>query len=241
MGKRKKLKVKLIIVLSIVIFLIICAIVIIYGFKITKVKIVGNAVCTEDEIKDHYLNGPLGNNKLVIMLKDRFDCFGDVPFIRDEDITFTGKNEVTIQVYEKSLVACFYYMGQYIFFDKDGMILAEDSKKKESVPCIEGIAFTNFTLNESIQVSEKGQIDTILDISELIAHYNIYVEKVSFSNKGEVTLYCGDIRVLLGKKDLYDQQIASVSDVLKQAKEKKLSGSIDLKNYSQGDKIILKR
>lgn len=221
--------------------IVVSALIIFFALKIKTVNIVGNNICTEEEIKDHYLSGPMGNNKLIILLKDKFDCFGDIPFIRDEDISFNGNSEVTIQVYEKTLVACFYYMGEYIYFDKDGMILVADKERKENIPCIEGISFTNFTLNEKIQITEAGQIDAILNISELISHYNLYVEKVMFGNQGDVTLYCGNIRVLLGKQDLYDQQIASVTDVIKQANEKNMSGSIDLRKYSLGDKIILKQ
>lgn len=40
--------------------------------------------------------------------------------------------------------------GQYIYFDKDGMILETTNEKMDNIPCIEGISFTNFTLNEII-------------------------------------------------------------------------------------------
>lgn len=121
------------------------------------------------------------------------------------------------------------------------MILETSDKQSENIPCIEGVAFSNFTLNEKIQVENEGQIEAILDLSELINHYKMYIEKISFNNNNEVTLYCGDIKVFLGNRQLYDQQIASVSDVLKQAKKQGLSGTIDMKNYSRGDKIILKQ
>lgn len=211
-----------------------------YVFKVTDINISGYEVCTEEQIKDNYMSGPLGDNSLVIWVKNRFGSFNDIPFVRSVDIRVDFPSSVSIQVYEKSLVACFYYMGEYIYFDKDGMILESASEHAQNIPCIEGISFTNFAMNEYIQVTKEDQISTILDISELIDHYDVDVQKVSFNNKNEVTLYCGDIKVFLGKQSLYDQQFASLSDVLRQAKKDKLSGTIDMKSYKEGDKIILR-
>ena len=210
-------------------------------FKVDTVNISGNEICTKEEIKEHYTKGPLGNNALVIYLKDKLGAYKNIPFIRDVDISVDSRNTITIQVYEKSLVACFYYMGEYVYFDKDGMILETTKEKAESLPCIEGISFTGFTLNEIIKLENEKQIDKVLDISELINHYKVKADRVVFSNKNEVTLYCGDIKVFLGNRDLYDQQIASVSDVIRKAMKNNLSGTIDLKDYNHGDKIILKK
>ncbi len=229
------------IVLILTIILGVLLVVVFMSYKAKAITIVGNEICSEEELKEHYFGGPLGDNMIVIWLKERFGVFDNIPFVRDADISIESGNNVTLQVYEKSLIACFYYMGEYIYFDKDGMILDTYTERVEKIPCIEGISFTNFTMNEVIEVSEEGQIRTILALSELINHYDVYVERVLFSNNNEVTLYCGNIKVMLGKQDLYDQQIASVSDVLRQARENGLSGTIDMKNYSRGDKIILKQ
>ena len=220
---------------------VILSLAVIILFKADTVIVSGNVMCDENVVKEYYTDGPLGDNTLVIWLKDKLGVYKDMPFIREHDIDIEGRDTVKIQIYEKSLIACFYYMGQYIYFDKDGMILETSRKQMENVPCIDGVSFTNFTLNEKIEVENEGQIEAILDLSELINHYEMYIDKISFNSSNEVTLYCGDIKVFLGNSQLYDQQIASVSDVLKQAKEQGLSGTIDLKNYTRGDKIILKQ
>lgn len=75
-------------------------------------------------------------------------------------------------------------------------------------------------------MEEEGQIDMILDLSELINHYSLDVDRVVFSNKNEVTLYCGSIKIFLGNKSLYDQQIASVSDVIRKSLKKGMSGAL---------------
>jgi len=153
------------------------------------------------------------------MAKDRLEAFDDIPFIRDYDITFE-EGKMNIQVYEKALVASFYYMGQYVFFDKDGVILETASNSVAEIPCIEGVDFLNFSMNSKIQLKNDEQIKMILDIAELIKHYSLNAQTVKFDNNLEVTLCCDGVNVLLGKKEMYDQQIASVSEVLEQIKGK---------------------
>ncbi len=233
----KSVKKMLIIIIMILVF----AVAIICLFKVENINISGNEICTDEEIKEHYTKGPLGDNAIVIYIKDKLGAYSNIPFIRDADISVDSRNTINIQVYEKSLVACFYYMGEYVYFDKDGMILETTKEKSEALPCIEGISFTGFTLNEVIDIENEGQIDTVLDLSELISHYKVKADRVVFSSKNEVTLYCGNIKVFLGKRELYDQQIASVSDVIKKSLKNGLSGTIDLKDYNHGDKIILKK
>lgn len=231
---------RLYIVIGMVAFAVILILIMLLVFRAKNVTVTGCEIVTEEDIKSNYLGGPMGDNTIVIWLKDRLGSFGSIPFIRDTDIDIDFPSEVSIQVYEKALIACFYYMGEYVYFDKDGMILESTTEHNPDIPCIEGISFKGFTMNRKIEVDREGQIDTILDISELISHYKIEVDKVLFNNKNEVTLYCGDIKVFLGRQTLYDQQIASVSDVLRQAKENKIKGTIDMKNYKQGDKIIIR-
>ena len=166
----------------------------IFAYRVTEIEIIGNEICTNEEVKAAYFGGPLGNNTFVVWMKDKLDAFHEIPFIRDVDLTFEGQKKVTIEVYEKALVACFHYMGEYVFFDKDGVILETSDKEISGIPCIEGIAFQTFTLNEKISIEDESKISTILDISELVEHYNLEVNKVVFNNMGEVTLYCGEIK-----------------------------------------------
>lgn len=237
----KKRKVKWIVVLIILGVFVLTFLVLLLAFRLKNIHVTGNEICSEEEVIDNYTSGPLGNNMLMVAAKDRFNKFDEMPFVRDYEITYNSRNDITIHIYEKSLVACFYYMGSYIFFDKDGTILEASKEKKDKIPCIEGVKFNSFTMNKKIDLDNEDQIEMILNIAELINHYEMDVDKIYFDNRSEVTLYCGKIQVILGKNKLFDQQIASVSDVLKTAKKKKLKGIIDMKNYVKGDKIILKQ
>ena len=214
---------------------------VLYVYDLKEIKVTGNELVPEDVIIENYTKGLFGRNKLLVLMKDKLGAFDELPFVREYEISFEGNGSMTIHVYEKALVACFYYMGEYVFFDKDGMILETGTEPHDNIPCIEGVKFNSFTMNTKINVDSTGQIKRILNISELIKHYSLGVQKIIFDSSSEITLHCGGIIVLLGKHDIYDQQIASLSDVLKKAEKKKLKGTIDLKSYTKGDKIILKQ
>lgn len=232
---------KLCLALAIVILVILAGLISIIVFKIDNVIVTGNERVSENLIRDNFINGPLGDNMLVLKMKDKFKTFDEMPAIRDYDLIYEGNDQVTIQVYEKALVAGFDYMGEYIYFDKDGLVLETTTEKLDKIPLIEGVAFTNFAMNQTINVENSDQIGMILDVSELVDHYNISVKKIKFNENYELTLVTKGISVYFGKQKLYDEQFAAIADVLKTARKNKLKGTIDMRNYKRGDRIILKQ
>jgi len=225
---------------SLVIVLILFVYIVLH-YKINEVHVTGNEIVSQEDIISNYTSGPFGNNKLVVMAKDRLEAFEEIPFVRDYDITFEKDGSMNIHIYEKALVASFYFMGQYAYFDKDGVILETSSEQVDELPCIQGVDFLNFAMNTKIELKNEDQIKMILDITELIKHYSIEAQTIRFDNNLEITLCCNGINVLLGKQESYDQRMASLSEVLAQVKDKDIKGTIDMRNYSQGDKIILKQ
>ena len=65
------------------------------------------------------------------------------------------------------------------------------------------------------------------------------MDSLSFNNKYEVTLNSGDITVLLGRKDTYDETISELKSVLAEASG--LEVTIDMRNFVKGTgKIVAK-
>ncbi|MCI5502014.1 MAG: cell division protein FtsQ/DivIB, partial [Lachnospiraceae bacterium] len=146
---------------------------------------------------------------------------------------------VTLHVYDKTISGCIRYMGQYVYFDKDGIVLQSLSEHKNGVPIVTGIMFGDFTVGKAFDVDDDSLFEAIMNVSQLISYYNIDVSQIHV-NKGEITIYSGKVRVILGKKKMYDDQMTALSSVLKTTSEKDMAGVIDMVNYKSGDKIILK-
>ena len=57
----------------------------------------------------------------------------------------------------------------------------------------------------------------------------------------EAVLYSGKVKVLLGKKDNFDEQVSALASILETAKKQGGSGEIDMRNYKVKDDIIFKK
>lgn len=231
--KKGKIIVKIVVILVLLLMLIALAIGKRY-FKIEKITITGNRYYTEEEIKEKVFSGIGTGNSLFVYLKYKYGRVEDIPFIEKIDVDMIDHHEVQVNVYEKSIIACIEYMGEYLYFDKDGIILESSTKKKKGIPVISGVKFKAMNLNQKLEVADDSIFETILDISQLVDKYELNLNKIVFNQKGEVTFVTKKIKVLLGKQNSYDAQIAELSKLLPKAVKKKLKGTLDMKNFEEG-------
>ena len=62
---------------------------------------------------------------------------------------------------------------------------------------------------------------------------------IEFNSNYEVTLFCGDITVELGKKETYDEAVNALNGILKTIQTR--TGCLDMRNYSkENSDVILK-
>lgn len=210
-----------------------------FGFHIKNVNVEGTEIYTESEIKASVFTRKFSDNELGFLIYNKIFGINKLPFVEDIDVRYENNNTVTLHVYDKTISGCIRYMGQYVYFDKDGIVLQSLSEHKEGVPIVTGIRFGDFTVGKAFDVEDESLFTAIMNVSQLIAHYNIDVSRINVNN-GEITIYSGKVRVLLGKKEMYDDQITALSSVLKTTSEKEMEGVINMVNYKSGDKIILK-
>lgn len=208
--------------------------------KIDKITVKGCEYYTEKEIKDKIITGIWDKNSFLLYLKYRYIGFEDIPFVEKVTVKRVSNHEVLIRVYEKSLVACVKYMSQYIYFDKDGVVLETSTDYVEGIPVISGLNFSGFSVYEKMQVEEQDIFEEILEVSQIIRRYKLDIDKIHFNDRNEVTLIAGDIKIYLGKREFYDEPIAALSEILPTALKEKLKGNINLENYKYGDKVVFR-
>ena len=172
-------------------------------FKITQISFEGTDRYTEDELKEYIF----GQNEYVNSLKLGYDLKHDyvkvsIPFIETYDVNIEYPDKVHVILYEKSIVAYIIYKGNYMYFDKDGIVLQSLSEHKKDVPMVTGIKFGKFSIGKAFSVKDEKLFSKIMNISQLISHYKINVSRIHSSSDG-IMLYSGKVRVFLGKKDMY--------------------------------------
>ncbi len=210
------------------------------GLRIREVKVEGTQIYSEQEIKDSVFTRKFSDNELFFWIYNKIYGINKLPFVEDIEVSYQGRDKVILHVYDKTISGCIRYMGQYIYFDKDGTVLQSMNEKKENVPVVSGIQFGTFTIGEPFHVEDDSLFSTIMNLSQLISHYDVSIDRIHIDRK-HVYLYAGDIKVILGRKEKYDDEISVLSSVLGDYKDKKFSGTIHMENFEPGDKVILER
>ncbi|RKI40500.1 hypothetical protein D7V86_11280 [bacterium D16-51] len=209
-----------------------------FGLKIDTVKVEGTEIYSGEEIEKSVFTREFSDNILFFSIYNKIFGINKLPFVEDIEVSFENMHTVKLHVYDKAISGCIQYMGQYIYFDRDGIVLQSMQEKKEGVPVVTGIHFVAFSVGEAFDVKDNSLFAMVMNLSQLISHYKIPVKRIHISD-GDVVLYSGDIVVMLGKKELYDDEISALSSILETAGEKGLRGTIDMKSFRPGDRVIL--
>lgn len=207
--------------------------------RITDVKVEGGEIYSDQEIISSAMSDKYDYHTLYFLAKSKLGRVSCLPFVQEIDVEWKSPAAIVLHVYDKTISGCVKYMGQYIYFDKDGVVLQSLAEPMDGVPVVTGIKFGKFTLNEAFEVKDSSLFETIMNLSRLIKHYKVQVDQIKFDGKN-VTLYSGKVEVYLGQKDFYDDDMAALASVLKKTNKKGLAGTIDMENFNSGDRIILK-
>ncbi len=213
----------------------------VFLFRVTKVTVEGNTFFSEEVVASEVCSTFLDKNTITAFIKNHLGFTSKLPYVREYEITYPGIHEIHIKLYEKKMIAGISYMNQYIYFDKDGVVLKSTNEELPDVPLFETKTMTTFTLYEKVQMEDEDLLGQIMNLSNLFQHYKISWDKVVFDSKNAAFLYSGEIKVSLGKKDSYDEQISALSSVLATAREQQMAGEIDMTNYHIKGDIILKQ
>lgn len=204
------------------------------------IEIEGNEYYTKEVLEQALFPSALDKNLVYSMCRYHVKK-RELPYIKDYTFEVTGLNSIKVTIYEKKIVAGLEYMGEYVYFDRDGMVLESTTKKKKGIPYFKNIAFKNFSLYTTLQLDDSQIWTKILNLSRLLSGYDVEISKISFTDKDEVTLVSGNVKIYLGNKEAYDDEFSALESVLQKTKENKLSGTIDMRNYVSGAQIILER
>lgn len=211
-----------------------------FFFRVKKVSIEGNTYYSENEMVKMFQKNVLQKNILTFWLLDKCSLTPKLAFVREYEVTYPSVNEIHIKLYEKSIVAGIAYSNQYIYFDKDGMVLQSSDQPLEDIPLFETKNLTTFSLYKKVKMEDEELLTQILNLANLFKHYHVNWDKVLFDANNEAYLYIGKIKVSLGKRTNYDEEISALSSVLEKMIQNKQVGEIDMRNHKAGGDVILK-
>ena len=149
------------------------------------------------------------------------------------DVDIVSSNSVRINVYEKAIAGYVEYLGHYMYFDKDGIIVESSNRVIEGIPFVTGLSYDHVVLHKPLPVKKTSVFLTILNVTQLLGKYEIKTDRIAFDSDSNITLYFGTARVSLGTDDFIDEKINEMQHLLPQLKG--YSGTLHMENYTGED------
>lgn len=206
------------------------------NYTVQNVSIDGNIHYTDEQIKDIVMDGKFGNNSLYLSWKYKNREINELPFVETISVKIVSKDTVHISVYEKSLAGFIEYLGRYIYFDRDGIVVESSLVKTQGVPQVVGVEFDHVVMHEKLPATDDKLFGKVLDLTKLMSKYGVDAKKMYFKPSGEIVLYQDDITVNIGKEEDLDIKIMNLPSLLDNLQGMK--GTLHMENYDENtDKV----
>lgn len=205
-------------------------------YTITTVYVDGNVHYTADEIKEMVLGDRFDGNSLYLSMKYRMKGMENIPFVSAMDVQILSPDTIRITVYEKSLAGYVEYLGRYMYFDKDGVVVEASTEQTAGIPLVTGLDFDHVVLYEPLPVENTEVFGQILDTTQMLKKYDLSADRIYFNSDSAMTIYFGDVRVGIGARENMDDKFMFLTQNLdKLAGE---SGVLRLEHYDESTRSV---
>lgn len=228
MSKRKLYR---ILIEAVVVVIFIAALVFFVGFRVTKVQIEGNQYYTDEEIKKMVLDAPNAGNSILVMLTKTEEKTKDAQMIDHVTIKRKNRNTIVENVKEKQMVGCLEFQGQYVNFDRQGVIQIITDEQMEGVPLIDGLSVKSVKVGQKLKGINTKKLNTILSVGKMLEKSEQKPDRLVFNDMNQLVLYYGEVEVRLGNDENMDEKMNRLSGILPQLEG--MEGILHLENITE--------
>ncbi len=229
-------KTHLIIVLGILNVLLAVSYFVLTYYAVKTVQVDGNKHYSADEIKAMVMTGYLGDNSLYLSLKYKNKGIEGVPFVETMDVVVQSNDTIRINVYEKALAGYVQYLGRYMYFDNEGVVVEASKVTTKGIPQVTGLEFDHVVLHEKLPVENSQIFQNILTITKLLNKYDVLCDRIQFDRNYNVMLGYGEVKVNIGALENLDEKLMQLPQMFPSFAGKR--GTLDLQNYTADRKSI---
>lgn len=202
---------------------------VLFSIKVKEIQVTGSEHYEDGQLEAILFPDGLSRNFIYCFFKDHFCPHEKIPFVESYDLHFAWPGRVEVIVYEKSIVGCVSYMSNYMYFDKDGMIVESSNERLKGVPWVTGLKFGQIVLYQKLPVESEGIFQEIMNLTQILSVYGLDVDKIQYSDDMEISLSIGEIDVALGSGEALNGKIAELNDILPTISGR--SGTLHLEDY----------
>lgn len=203
-------------------------------FHVQSMEIKGNEYTSDQEIAKIVQNDKYSGNSLYVLGKYAVRKGKVLPCFDSMKVTLKRPWKLKITVREKPIVAYMMSGKEYIYFDKDGLVVKKDTEFISGVPCVEGIDTRKVELYQSLKSKNSRIFKEMLETSHELGRYKMTMEKI-VCKKDRIYLYTGKVCISLGSS-VTPEKIAHASKIMEKLKGKE--GTLHLENFVEGKSTI---
>lgn len=183
---------------------------------VQKVEVVGNENYSAKEIENLVLTSSLDYNTIYLWYQNKYKTIETPPFLDMVEIEIVSCNSIRIHAYEKSIMGYVEYLGNYVYFDKDGTVLETSNKLREGLPVVKGLGFDKMVLYEKLPVKDQEVFGTLVTLTQMLAKNELIPDCIEFTVDGQIDMTFAEVLVRLGKDEHMDNKIARLTGILPQ-------------------------
>lgn len=232
--RRKRRKLRVYAFFVIVLGLAIIGLTVFLLFRVQKIEVAGNGYTSDKEIVGMVQNDSYSVNSLYILGKYLLGKGETLPCLSSVRISLNAPWSVKVTVEEKPIAGCVKYEKEYLYFDKEGMIVKKSSEKSEDTILVEGIEPDGNELYSSVKKGKSAVFEEILETSDGLAKYDMNIKKI-VCKKERIYVYIKKVCVSLGST-VSEEKLAQIPPIMEKIGKKK--GTLHLENYSEDRQTI---
>ena len=211
--------------------LLIAAVILLGGFRIHTVEILGNERHSAEEIKEDLMYNFWTKNTLYFSWKYcHAGSDARAPYLESIQAKMLSPGKVRLQVKEKKLLGYVQYAGNNVYFDSDGEVLEVTEEHYDNIPLVSGVAMDEPVLYQKLSVENTAQLCTMLNITDLLIKTDLIPDDISFEENLNITLHFGSIEVKLGQDEYLEEKVSNLVTIYQEIKDE--NGVLNMESFT---------
>ena len=201
-------------------------------FSVTQIEINDTEYFSKEDIC-RIIGLSEGKNGIFFNKKGAEKTLEANKYIASAEIKFEMPDKMIIKINENRVVGFIPYLSNYLYIDRYGRVLDIGSEALGSIPVIEGLKFSSFTMGQEIDVENGDSFESALVVSKAMTKFKTEGKTVrlNVSDSKNILAYIDNIKIILGDTSRIEEKIKTMNEAVKQIPEGD-RGTLDLRDLN---------
>lgn len=212
---------------------LLCAMVLILGFRTKEVKFHGNTRLTNAELNEYILGNELPKNTLL------FKFFGakdkTLPFASEYEVSIRTPEIIDIYVNEKALVGYIRGEGEVYYIDSNGKVAEVSEMAIGNVTEIRGIETGKLQKGDVLPVPAEA-LSAVIDYADTFTRYGVEAQGIDFDEEYLASVTVKDVTIYCGKNEYVTEKAERIKNITPRLEG--VSGVIHMERFDGSTKNL---